>query len=132
MINYTTYSTLAKLFRNCARNSNPPRRCNLSYFDSGVADDRATTASTTRFRIVVCGRSTSPKRKVACTSVPPWGATVRCLVYRYARGPELQVDLKLILDTWDQLMLVLSWWDLKHSVSYLVTCNALPEIKRKP
>lgn len=123
MINHTAYSTLAKLLRNCARNSSPPRRYSLNFFDSGVADDRATTASTTRFRIVVCGRSTSPKRKVACTRVPPWGATVRCLVYRYARDPELQVDLKpcLMLET-RLTSVLLSWFETSSILSWNV-CN---------
>lgn len=46
-------------------------------------------ASTTRFRIVVCGRSTSP-RKVAFAAATRSHRTP-CL-YRYARGPRLQVD----------------------------------------
>lgn len=49
-------------------------------------------ASTTRFRIVVCGRSTSPKRKVARAATTRSHHTP-CL-YRYARGTRLQVDPK--------------------------------------
>lgn len=52
--------------------------------DSSVADDRAPTASTTRFRIVVCGCSTSPKRMIAPTATMRSHRTRR--VYRYVRA----------------------------------------------
>lgn len=57
--------------RNCARTAGPPRLAiSLDFFFSirvsRTIEQRL--ASTTRFRIVVCGRSTSPKRKVARTA----------------------------------------------------------------
>lgn len=77
----------------CANRGPAPSSRDLLIFFFSIRASRTIEqrlASTTRFRIVVCGRSTSPKRKVART------ATVRshhtpCL-YRYARGTRLQVD----------------------------------------
>lgn len=57
---------------------------------SSVADDRATTASTTRFQIVVCGRSTSPKRKLTPTATMRSHHTPQCLPLR-TRSTGVQV-----------------------------------------
>lgn len=57
---------------------------------TSVADDRATTASTTRFQIVVCGRSTSPKRKLTPTATMRSHHTPRCVPLR-TRSSEVQV-----------------------------------------
>lgn len=57
---------------------------------SSVADDRATTASTTRFQIVVCGRSTSPKRKLTLTATMRSHHTPRCVPLR-TRSTGVQV-----------------------------------------
>ncbi|EFN63512.1 hypothetical protein EAG_07052 [Camponotus floridanus] len=56
---------------------------------TSVADDRATTASTTRFQIVVCGRSTSPKRKLTPTATMRSHHTPRCVPLR-TRSSEVQ------------------------------------------